>query len=531
MPDFNKKGMLSLVLHAHLPFVRHPQYQNFLEENWLYEAISETYLPLLRVFDRLAADNVPFRTTLSISPTLAAMLVDPLLQERYEAKLNLALELAEKEVGRLGGDDFQLRNAEMYRALYRRNKEDFCEKYGRNLLNGFKKYRDVGQLELITTVATHAFLPGYLDYPQALRAQIQTALEAHDAIFREMPEGIWLPECGYYPGIEDSLRPYGINYFISSAHGILYADDKPEYGVYAPLRCPNGVHAFGRDRAAAKAVWSAEEGFPGDPVYRDFYRDIGYDLPLDYISPYIGNDNLRVNTGFKYHAITGDTDDKNIYDPHLAYLKSQEHAAFFVENRVRQCETINPLMDKAPVIVCPFDAELFGHWWYEGPNFLEGLFREIAKRDEVSLATPSDYLKYYPHNQMARPAYSSWGDKGYGQVWIDGKNDWVYRHTHKLIERMSELVERFPDEKGLKERTLNQAAREVLLSQASDWPFIMKTGTTVPYATKRIKEHVSNFNYIYDSLCRNTVKTEWLTKLEKKNNLFPNIDYRIFKIK
>ena len=140
-----------------------------------------------------------------------------------------------------------------------------------------------------------------------------------------------------------------------------------------------------------------------------------------------------------------------------------------------------------------------------------------------------DYLAAYPENQTTQPAFASWGDKGYGQVWLDGSNDWIYRHTHKLIERMQELVERFPDEKGLKERTLNQAAREVLLSQASDWPFIMKAGTMVPYARKSIKTHIHNFNYIYDSLSRNTIKTEWLTRLEKKDNIFPFLDYRIFK--
>jgi 1,4-alpha-glucan branching enzyme len=144
------------------------------------------------------------------------------------------------------------------------------------------------------------------------------------------------------------------------------------------------------------------------------------------------------------------------------------------------------------------------------------------------MVTPSDYLEMHPENQAAVPSFSSWGTKGYSEVWLNGKNDWVYRHTHMAIERMQELARRFPNEAGLKERVLNQAAREVLLSQASDWPFIMKIGTTVPYAVKRVKEHICNFNLIYENLCKNTVNTEWLTGIEKKNNLFPDIDYRIF---
>ncbi|MFP4267105.1 MAG: 1,4-alpha-glucan branching protein domain-containing protein [Spirochaetaceae bacterium] len=149
--------------------------------------------------------------------------------------------------------------------------------------------------------------------------------------------------------------------------------------------------------------------------------------------------------------------------------------------------------------------------------------------EDLDLITPSEYLKQYPSAQKGTPSFSSWGNKGYAEVWLSGKNDWIYRHIHKAIERMVELVDRYPDETGLKLRVLDQAAREVMLAMASDWPFIMNTGTTVPYAERRIKEHLYNFNYIYDRLCRNTVDTEWLTTIEKKQNLFSDIDYRVFK--
>ena len=526
----DKKGMLSLVLHTHLPFVRHPEHEKFLEEAWLFEAISETYLPLLRVFGRLEADAVPFRLTVSVSPTLAHMLQDELLMQRYVDHLSMLLELGSRELERNRQDAEVLKLARMYYDFYSLNLKEFEEVYERNILKKFRYYQDNGYLELITTCATHSFLPHYQSCPEMIRAQIMTGVESHDRVFSKMPSGIWLPECGYFPGVEEYLRNNGIKYFISSAHGMLYAEDRPVYGVYAPIKCPNGVAAFARDRSSSRAVWSATDGYPGDPVYRDFYRDIGFDLPLDYIGPYINDGVNRVNTGFKYHAITGITDQKKYYDPVAAKAKAYEHARLFVDNRVNQCETLGQYMDRPPVISAPYDAELFGHWWFEGPDFLEAVIREVASRNsELALVSPMDYLAAYPENQTTQPAFASWGDKGYGQVWLDGSNDWIYRHTHKLIERMQELVERFPDEKGLKERTLNQAAREVLLSQASDWPFIMKAGTMVPYARKSIKTHIHNFNYIYDSLSRNTIKTEWLTRLEKKDNIFPFLDYRIFK--
>ncbi|MCG8453711.1 MAG: DUF1957 domain-containing protein [Spirochaetales bacterium] len=523
------KGMLALVLHAHLPFVRHPEHERFLEEKWLYEALSETYLPLLRVFRGLEADGVPFRLTISLSPTLTAMFEDQLLQERYVAHLDRLLELGDKELARLAGDEAGLCVVEMYRELLRNNREDFLDLYEGNVINGFRHFHQTGHLELITTTATHAFLPMYREHADMIRNQVLIAIENHDRLFKAMPEGIWLPECGYFPGLEEHLKPYGIKYFFSSAHGVLHADERPEYGVYAPVRTSNGVAVFGRDRAACNAIWSSEDGFPGHPDYRDFYRDIGFDLPEEYIAPYAIDAGNRVNTGFKYHAITGATDQKVLYDPAKGTARAHVDAETFLYNRIRQSETLSELMDRPPVIVAPFDAELFGHWWFEGPQFLDAFFRKFHSTEhDLVQVSPSEYLHVWPHVQVARPAFSSWGDKGYGQVWLDGSNDWIYRHTHKLVERMRELVDRFPNEKGLKLRTLNQAARELLLSQASDWPFIIKTGTTVPYAERRIRSHIHNFNTIYESLCRNTVKTEWLTKLEKRNNIFSDIDYRVF---
>jgi 1,4-alpha-glucan branching enzyme len=401
----------------------------------------------------------------------------------------------------------------------------------KKILRGFDYYAKKGRLELITTTATHAYLPLYENYPEAIHAQVQLAVQSHAKIFGKSPRGFWLPEFGYYPEVEAFLKEAGVRYFFVSAHGLLFVPERPNYGVYAPLECPNGLAAFGRDLASANAVWSSEEGYPGDPAYREFYRDIGYDLPLDYIGPYVQDGPIRIYTGLKYCAITGKTDTKKPYNPEAALRKVEEHAENFVYNRVKQVKKLSEFMDRPPVITCPFDAELFGHWWFEGPKWIEMLFRKIRDVEEIEPVFPGDYLKIQPDNQRAQPVFSSWGNKGYSEVWLDGSNDWIYRHAHKAIERMSELVERYPNEKGLKGRALNQAAREVLLSQASDWPFIMHTGSTVPYAEKRVKEHIHNFIRIYDALCSGVVSTEWLTKLEKKNTVFPDMDYRIFRKK
>jgi len=521
-------GVLGFVLHAHLPFVRHPEYDRFLEENWLFEAISETYLPFLRMCNRLKQDKVSFRLTVSISPTLSAMLTDNLLQERYVQHVERLIDLGKSEISRtLDKPDFYPL-AVMYTDLFEQNLRDFLEIYHKNILWGFKNLEKEGYLEIITTAATHAFLPLYQSYPEALEAQIQTSVLDFSRKFGKKPKGFWLPEFGYYPGIDEVLRRNNLEYFFTAAHGILFASEKTPYGVYAPLTLPNGMHAFGRDYPTSNAVWSSDRGYPSDADYREFYRDIGYDLPIEYVRPYIHEPDVRVCTGYKYYSITGQTNQKMPYRPEKAQRKILEHANNFIYNRKKQLMKFEGLVDKPPYIIAPFDIELFGHWWFEGMQWLEQVIRNVDVCDSLSLITPADYLDTYPNSQSGKPSFSSWGNGGYADVWLDGTNDWVYRHIHKAIERMSELVHRYPDVTGLKLRTLNQAAREVMLSMASDWPFIMKTGTSVTYAKRRVKEHLYNFNYIYERLCRNTVDTEWLTGIEKKNNLFPDIDYKIF---
>jgi 1,4-alpha-glucan branching enzyme len=354
-------------------------------------------------------------------------------------------------------------------------------------------------------------------------------VQSHHETFGKYPKGFWFPEAGYYPGFEDHLASNGLQYFFAATHGVLFAYNKPPAGVYLPVSCPNGVRVFGRDIYSTNAVWSPEEGYPADHTYREFFRDIGYDLPIDYIGPYIHAGNVRIPTGFKYHAVTGNTDYKLPYDPREALRTVQKHADNFLYRQLRLIERLESFMDTPPVISAPFDAELFGHWWFEGPDWIEALARRIHESGEgLAMTTPSEYLKNNDVEHTVQPAFSSWGTKGYAEVWLDGSNDWVYRHTHKAIERMTELVSRFPDESGLKERALNQAAREVLLSLQSDWPFIMRAGTTVSYAVRRVKEHIYNFTSIYESLRRGAISTEWLTRLERTNNIFPNLDYRIF---
>lgn len=524
------KGYIALVLNAHLPFVRNPEYPTFLEERWYFEALSETYLPLLRAFRALEADAVHFKLTLSLSPTLCAMLGDSLLGERYVAYLDTQIALGERELARTSGDGVFGPLASLYLELYRENRRDFVELYGRDVLGAFDYHYKRGRVELITTAATHAFLPNYRLVPEALAAQVETALVSHRNRFGKQPAGLWLPHLGWYPGLEELLKSYNLQYSVVTTRGALLGRPLPKKGSYEPVQCPNGFTVFVRDAAATQAVWADRTGYPADPLYRDFYRDIGFDLPERDISPFVPDGRGSVYTGFKYWAVTGRTADKRPYDRAAAATKAAEHAADFLRGRQAKAAEAAAALDRPPLMVCPYDAELFGHWWFEGPLWLEALFRQ-AREGELSFLTLGDYQHLYPESQESLPEFSSWGDGGYGEVWIDGSNDWTYRHIFKACERMTELAERFPDESGLRERILNQAAREVLLSMCSDWPLLMRTGRSNGFARQRVEEAVGNFSKIYEMLSANTVATEWLTRLEKRNNIFPELNYRMFRRK
>ncbi len=524
-------GYLCLVLHAHLPFVRHPEYDDFLEEDWFYEAVTETYIPLLEIFDGLERDGVDWRVTMSVTPTLAGMFADPLLQYRYVRHIDNLIALANKEVERTRWTPEFAPLARMYQEMFVRCREVFVNKYHNNLINGFRRFFETGKLELITCGATHGFLPLLTMNPKAVHAQIDLGAREFERHFGRRPAGIWLPECGYAPGVDEVLRDAGLRYFFTDTHGVLYAEPRPRFGVYAPILCPkSGVAVLARDTESSKQVWSAIEGYPGDYVYRDFYRDVGFDLDYEYLKPHLHKAGHRSLLGIKYYKITGRTDQKLPYNPAAAREKAAEHAGNFMFNREKQVEWLSGSMDGRPsLIVAPYDAELFGHWWFEGPQWIDYLLRKMHfDQQTVKTVTVPEYLERHPTVQVSQPTMSSWGYKGYAEVWLEGSNDWVYRHIHEGADRMTELARANPSPNPLRRRALNQAARELLLAQSSDWAFILKTGTMIDYAIKRTRDHVVNFNHLYELIKTDSIDEPWLCEIEGRHNLFPNIDYRVY---
>jgi 1,4-alpha-glucan branching enzyme len=296
--------------------------------------------------------------------------------------------------------------------------------------------------------------------------------------------------------------------------------------VFAPVFTPNGIAAFGRDADSSRQVWSKHEGYPGDPRYRDFYRDVGYDLDFDYVKPHLPCPEHRGFTGVKYFSITGGTADKKVYDPGAALKAAAEHAGHFLEARVAQIGKLAGVLDRPPLVVAPYDAELFGHWWYEGPEFLDYFVRKACcGQDAFELITPEDYLRRHPTNQIATPSSSSWGEQGHFRVWLNERNEWIYPHLQVAQERMTVLARRFARPGALQRRALKQAARELLLAQSSDWSFMLRSDTSPEYARQRVKQHLLRFTALHDQLANSKVNEEQLHEMEERDNVFPDVHW------
>jgi len=532
-----EKGYWALVLHQHLPFVRHPEYAVSLEEQWFFEAVVAVYTQLLNVFWRLERDKVDFRVTVSLTPTLLSMMQDPLLKQRAARHIDECIALATRERDNSHGAPY---HDAVQQTLHR-----FCtakqvfEAYEGDLTRGYRDFQNMGKLEVITCPGTHMILPLFRHFPEIVRGQIQLACRQYERVFGRWPRGMWLPENAFTPGVDRFLTAEGIRWCLLDATGLKEGDTRCHHGTNAPVITPNGLACFGIDEETRAQVWSREGGYPGHPNYKEWYRDLGYDAHWDYLPAYFKTANVRRNTGLKYYRITAKGSDlgaKDYYKPLWAEGTVHEQAGQFVyfrgvkANHVRSHDRIKPCTLSA------YDAELFGHWWEEGPAWIESVFRKLCyDQQEVRPVTPSEYLAEQPNQQKLMPGASSWGKKNYFQTWVDGRayqpNCWVFRHYYRLAGRLAELAtEHAETEDALLVRALNQAAREFMLAVASDWGFLIETGQAVRYSEMQIIHHLDRTKELLRQVRAGSINLTYLATLEATDAFMAwgDMDYRVF---
>ena len=518
------KGELALVLHAHLPYVRAKE-PGSLEEDWFFQALMECYIPLLKMLEEAndSNDQNP-KITIGLSLTLVTLLSDEDLKRRFpewaRKRLSLLNNILEKRSAK--SKFYNYVPAKHLELKITQQLSDWAICNG-DLINRFKELQQLGVIDLLTCAATHGYLPLLRENSEAIKCQLKTASREHIRFFGEQPLGIWLPECAYYEGLDCYLREAGFRYAILDGHGLLHAKPRPRYGLYAPICTKNGIAFFGRDSESTLPVWSAKEGYPGNSNYREFHRDLGWDLPLETLET-AGVKEARP-LGLKLHKVTGKNTplkEKSFYDPNIAAQQTKKHAAEYLASRNVQLNRLRSTMNAKPLLVAPFDAELFGHWWFEGPTFLAELFRQ-ANVLNIKFTHLRDVLNQNLNLQLCDPSPSSWGQGGYHNYWLNENNAWVVIEWNKASKAMNQLLK---DEifEQYQIRVMKQALRELLLSQSSDWSFILRAGTTTDLAKDRIDRHLNRFWLLINSIENNEVLSiDTLERIESEDCIFPEI--------
>ncbi|WP_456431046.1 1,4-alpha-glucan branching protein domain-containing protein [Thermosulfuriphilus sp.] len=520
-PANHSIGLLILHLHAHLPYLRRRivygeagywQPMGYPEE-WFHEALVDTYIPLVDRLGALIKEGVDFKLSMDISPALSNMMRCPLLQEEFLRYIEALINLARAEVERTMREEPHYTHAAwVHLERFERAREVFLS-WGGDLTQAFKDLQDRGYLEISTCAATHAFLPFYLSHKEGIYAQVETAIRDYEETFGRAPVGIWLPECAYHPGLEEVLDHFGLRYFFSETHTVLLADSPVEFGYHAPVYIKgSNVAIFPRDPETGKQVWSGEEGYPGDPDYLEFHIKGG---PL------------------RYNRVTDRrSQTKEPYNRDWALSKAANHAQHFMEGRNFRFEYVRGWYWKKPLTVATYDAELFGHHWFEGPDFLYFLLKKIYyNQNQTELITPADYLSRYPTNQDIFPPPSSWGDKGTFDKWMYGSVSWMYRHIHEAISALRQMNEQ-ADSDEYQRRILVQASREVLWAMNSDLAFVISNGHFIDRMKEFFFEALENFWWLRDLFYahkeKGAVDEGALRLLEISRPIFPALNPQCF---
>jgi 1,4-alpha-glucan branching enzyme len=545
-------GAFTFVLHSHLPYARLAGRWPHGEE-WLHEATAETYIPILNLLYRLWDEGIPARITLTLTPILLEQLADEIVQKNFRIYMQERIEAIRQDVERFkAADDITFGELSLhYLRLHQDILKSFDERYDGDLISAFRTLQQRGMIEIATCAATHGFLP-LLARDESIELQLRTAIEGYKRHFGRSPNSIWLPECAYRPsivskggaelqGLENSLSKHGLKLFFAETdlveRGIPFSvpEDQGSPPARSILRqipllkkiwkqktsptfqpylvSHSDVAVLARNRKASLQVWSADWGYPGEYSYREFHKKDG-------------------RSGMRYWSVSGsdvDLGDKAAYRVDVAARKVQEHADHFYKLVLSELAEYKKISRHNGIIAANFDTELFGHWWYEGVEWLEAVLRRLAVSEEIWLATASEYIERFPPQEALTLPSGSWGARGDYSVWDNDKTHWMWRIIQDAETRMANVVKRFPAAKGTRRLILDQTAREFLLLQSSDWPFLVTTGQAGKYAVRRFLKHTEQFYTLIAQTKLENPDRAILSEIWERDKVFPEIDYRWYK--
>ncbi len=565
-------GYFTFVLHSHLPYViGHGRWPQGMD--WLNEAAAESYIPLIQAFNRLAAEGLTSGVTLGITPILAEMLAADTFRREFRDYLDNKIQAAREDLDYFQqlGDKHFASLAGMWEGHYTGLKKAFVEDFGEDLLGACRRLMEAGNLEVITSAATHGYLP-LLGRDTCVQAQVKQGVTTYRRHFGRDPKGFWLPECAYRPrywwvppvaeiaeqgegalrkGVEEFLSENGLRYFFIDSHLLkggkaigVYKDrfealenlwarfaaqyqerpeeqDKSPYEVYLVSSAPESkrpVAVFTRDPKTGLQVWSGEWGYPGDGNYLDFHKK-------------------RFPGGLRYWSVTSakaDLADKGPYHPEGTTARIHEQADHFVAMVNGILQDFRNTHGKPGTVVAPYDTELLGHWWFEGPEWLYQVLRRFHAHTEVGLAPGGELLEKATSQAVISLPEGSWGEGGYHWIWLNEMNNWTWRHIYpaeKDMEEMAQMWAADPDPRL--QDLLKQCGRSLFLLEASDWQFLISTYSARDYAELRLVVHYDDFRRLAAMTRRyadqrDLPAEDWnfFHLCRERDNIFPDLDPR-----
>lgn len=523
-----KPNNLLFILDGFLPYVRDEIEKSLIEESWLFNAVSYTYLPVIRMCGKLKNEGIPFKLGAVFEPALCDMLEDPFLQDRYLHHIEKKISFAKKELERCASCSKTRAIIEFDLNLFNKNKELFTA-CGKNILKKFDELSKEGYIELLATTATRCFLPFFKDMPEAVAAQIEMGQISFRRHFSSVPAGFWLPALGFAEGLETIIRRYGFDYTVLSSKAFLLADAVPDTGVFSAAVSECGLKLLACDTCAYQRIYGGSGSFAANPVYRDCENDAGFKLSKEYLASFFDTSKGRREIGFRYWS---KKEPETIYDMEEALGQAKADAQTFVSLQEQTLNEVSRKTDcKTPVSVFLCSSDFFGNKWCEGIMWLEQTLRLIHKSESLKTVFPDEAVRIEKNPFKLKPFLSSIFYSGYADELITGKSDWMYRYIMKTTGRMIDLAERFPKDSLVKESVLNAAAREVFLLQSYYWPLYAAEGTFREFAKRRFIEHVNSFTHAYEALGADVLPAKWLAEREAKYPIFQDINYRFFSCK
>ncbi len=536
----------SLVLHSHIPYVlAHGNWPHGMD--WLYEAAAESYLPLLDVLHHLKKEGFPPHINISFTPVLMEQLKSQSFVSGFKKYLKMKIEIARQDrsyfekTGQKALLGLTLHWEKWYERIYSR----FTNDYSEDILGEYAKLQEEGQIEVLTSAATHAYLP-LLSSDESVRWQVRQGKLIYAKYFNRQPAGFWLPECAYRPrylwkrplgdgpsvprpGVDEILGEEGLGYFFVDTHLLsggevkgVYLDRFPalkllwekfrkSYQVegsiprspYLPyLAEPSRVPFFVRDDKSGTQVWSGKTGYPGDGWYLEFHKK-------------------HFPGGMRYWRITSshaDLGDKQPYEPSKTRERLEENASHFVES-------IIATLKKQPegVVASLYDTELFGHWWFEGPEWLSLVIKKLYQSEVKPLPASACVELLQPHVLVSLPE-GSWGSGGFHWIWLNDDTSWIWEKIFWIEDEARSLPRSVARERA---RLYKQFMREKFLLESSDWPFLISTWTARDYAENRAATHFERARTLVGWLKRETPLREdeqkQLVSWEEEDQIFSTI--------